>query len=163
MSWEILNDQSGLNGNAQLWILTQPDSSAWSARLDWHLNGLISQAEHRRPQKMSATLLEVLKSEELEIPITVTANTQSLLIASEKLLPNQQTVFLTLEGSIEKWIKQGLEIANKLQSNSIRFFLSPQIKQEEITRVLEKLDAKNVSPQVSIVPALETLLETPND
>lgn len=118
----ILKGPSIFTVGSDLWITPDPDHSAWTQKLDWYLNGLISRAEHHRPTQVSPTLVDIMKKEELEIPKTPEVKS-CLLISSALYLPNEETVVLEYAGSISQWTKRASEIWTELGKPTLRIFL----------------------------------------
>ena len=134
--FRFLPPSLALSKGADLWIVTPPEQSFLSQKIEWHTGFLF--------RRMKSTDRE--DSKNLQDP---------LLIEASSHLPCTNILFLHFENS-EKWLKQGFSHWKNLKNPSLRLFLPKEMNQEEITNnwpftplpyriqvILEKNSTKN--------------------
>ena len=121
MTFRSLSHHTALTPGADLWILPNKTHSFWTKRLDWYLNFQISKP-HPHPQISSQQRRQL---QEWELPLVTTSlKVDLLMIASDNLLPNKQTVILPfIQKKWATWIQQAHHISINLKSPTLRLFL----------------------------------------
>lgn len=138
-----LKGSSVFSVGSDLWVFADPEHSSWTRKIDWHLNGLLTRAEHRTPQTLSPALLQILKSEDSEIP-KVPKTSGTLLISSSLYLPNRQTVVLQYSGVLSTWVKSLVEVWRDLNEPTIRVFLPADVSVSEFNKHWDHKDSLTI-------------------
>lgn len=136
---ELKRTTEALTEGTQLWVLPQLEKSSWAKRLDWYLNFQLQKAQERESQNLaSEKVQESAKdvkalNEKTDSPSDSNTNSKSsLLIESQKLLPNKMTLQLSFQDSIESWIAQIIEKSLLLKQSRVRVFLPQKIKFDQV-------------------------------
>jgi hypothetical protein len=125
MSVQVVEPGHEFSSHSDLWAIPQPERFALAAKLDWLLNGLLTQAEERVPQHLSPGLVSILKAEEREDLLLSSSSLSAgpLLVSSDKLLPNKFVTLSVYNGSLESWLSEVLKTWEGLGHPSLRLFL----------------------------------------
>lgn len=119
-----LPTQSALGFGADIWILPEPQSSLWTRKMDWYLNGLISKAESRTPLELPLGLKQVLREEEIDV-MMVPKHEGLLMVSGDRFLPCQKVIVQQFSGGLKSWLKRVIEQACRSGSGQLRVFLPP--------------------------------------
>jgi hypothetical protein len=87
---------TALSPGAQLWFVPPLEASHWAKRIDWYLGFQIRRAGPHQPANFSPELHNLVETLEVDVPMMRLAKEAPLMIASETLLPNHQTVVVPL-------------------------------------------------------------------
>lgn len=129
-----------LQAGADLWICADPESSAWTRRIDWYLNSQIMRAECRQQPAVPSELLRIEQEWGCDRPTIAVEETAPLMIASSRLLPNRQTVMVPFSGGSASWVKSCARIWKEMNRPSTRVFLPEAISLEEFEKAWPKKD-----------------------
>ena len=146
MPIRTLSSHTALVPGADLWIISDLHSSDWTQRLDWYLNFQITKAKSHQTPGLSDEQIDSLK--EWELPIYekgLRQNDVPLMISTEELLPNRQTVILPYNGDITAWLSEAEEIWKSLKKPSVRFFLPDGISKAETVRQWQIPETADIS------------------
>jgi hypothetical protein len=132
MSEKQLNGNLVYSPGADLWVIPDKSSSAWSQNLDWYLNFQISKAHSFKRSEISDTLQDIIKEEEVEEVEIPPQEGKPLLIASPKHLPNVMTVVLSYDNRDPKaWLANIQKTWLELGKPSLRVFLPKDFTTEK--------------------------------
>ena len=96
---------SALSPGATLWILPPLNESAWSTRIDWYLGFQLRRGLPHRRFDFSSDMRQLMEAYEETLPKIPRTDESPLMIASENLLPNHQTVMIPQKASENKeWV-----------------------------------------------------------
>ena len=143
-----------LEAGCALWLIGDAERSAWSRKIDWHLNFQVLRALAHQSPRLSPELRRVLEEAEVEAPELETVSEQApLMIASRELLPNEQTVFVPVaEEGDAAWVKACHRVWESLGRPQAMFFLLDHMEPEAFTKSWPKDDR---SAAVELVLARE--------
>ncbi|MCM2282323.1 MAG: hypothetical protein NDI61_10825 [Bdellovibrionaceae bacterium] len=152
--WGLATEEALLAG-ADLWVMADLASSAWTQKIDWYLNFQILRSSTHRTMQSSPELKQVLAHWEVELPVepnrkTDTAETAPLMIASSERLPNHAVVMIPLATSAEsaestdsapsdpsaskRWVARVHDTWRGLDEPKLRVFLPKGMTAEQFAR-----------------------------
>ena len=119
-----------LNEGADLWVIANRKNSSWAQKLDWYLNFQISRSTLHASPRLNAEHLKNLEWAETESYEEHWPNSSPMLVGVDGLLPCRILVRIPFNGDGRAWVQEGIEVAQRLNSLRIRFFLPKQINSE---------------------------------
>lgn len=136
---------TALSPGVQLWFIPPLEASPWSKRIDWYLGFQIRRAKPHKPANFSSELHELVESLEVDVPTMRLTKDAPLMIASEMLLPNHQTVVVPLndseDTSLAQWTVSCHRIWLGLGQPSARVFLPEKLSVQAFAAKWPQKDA----------------------
>jgi hypothetical protein len=122
---------TALSPGAQLWLIPSLEVSTWSRRIDWYLGFQIRRALPHRRFEFGPDMRQLMES--FEAPITKIPRTDQapLMVASESLLPNHQTVVIPPS---DDWVGMCHRVWKGLDEPVTRIFLPPGLTRAEFEK-----------------------------
>lgn len=146
---------TALSPGAQLWFVPPLEASRWSKRIDWYLGFQIRRAGPHQPANFSPELHGLVESLEVDVPMMRLSKDAPLMIASEMLLPNHQTVVVPLvsgeETAMGQWAVSCHRIWLGLGQPMVRIFLPEKMTPQAFAA---KWPQKEALERLEVVPAL---------
>lgn len=122
---------------ADLWILPDLPRSSWAQTVDWYVNFQLSKARLHTPAKFSPELQDLVDRHSSEVFRIEVHPKAPLFLATEKLLPNRETVVLPYEESLETWLDKAVAVWKRLNSPPLRVFLPDETASSEFVKLWE--------------------------
>ena len=129
MSLKKLVNPGAFGQGADLWVIPDPQNSAWARKIDWYLNLQIQRAKNHQSKKIPAPLKEILETNELSLPEFDIKGDTPLLINSHNHLPTRSVLHVPMTTSPKDWVAECLKIWTKLSEPTVRFFLPEEISE----------------------------------
>lgn len=133
---KVLDAASALLPGVELWLMPPLEQSPWTRKIDWYLGFQLRRAGPHRPAQFSGELNQIVQDNEVELPAALApeslvrlSNTSPLMIASEMLLPNHQTIIVPNTDSgnrseeLVRWAVACHKIWHRLGEPNVRVFL----------------------------------------
>lgn len=146
-----------LQAGADLWLMADPVTSAWTRNIDWYLNWQIMRAECRQAPRPAPELLRIEEEWGCEHPSVATEATAPLMIASSRLLPNRQTVVIPFSGDIDAWVKACVRVWQEMKLPTTRVFLPEAISIDAFQKSWPRRDS--LGEMDLVAPPKENLKE----
>ncbi len=122
MDVQILSHAGALAPGSPLWILpTETPHSRWVPTVDWYLNFQWSRAQHRTPKSLAPELHQMAQENGFTVFYTPPSGGH-LMVLSQRLLPNEQTVFVDA-GNYSDWLADAYKVWEGLARPPVRLFL----------------------------------------
>lgn len=134
----LLSKPNAFNPGADLWIVPDSKNSAWTKRLDWHLNFQLVKAMPLSPRPLETPLLHVLRETNQSFSMESLPESAPLMIASSTYFPNKWTVHLSFKQDLEEWCVRLAPIWRGLTEPTLRVFLPTQIKPDDFSKAWAK-------------------------
>lgn len=139
---------TALAPGAQLWLIPSLEVSAWARRIDWYLGFQIQRSGPHESVKLTEELKTVIENFEVDVPMVSQASVQAsaspLMIASETLLPNHQTVLIPAQDDAD-WVRGCHKVWSGLGQPLARIFLPKGMPVEKFTKLWPAGHAELVS------------------
>lgn len=136
---------TALSPGVQLWMIPPLAHSEWSKRIDWYLGFQIRRAEPHQPAGFSKELHGLVESLEVDVPMMRLAKEAPLMIASEMLLPNHQTVVVPVgadDSAFAQWASACHRIWMGLGKPGTRIFLPNKMTKAQFLSKWPQKDAE---------------------
>ena len=126
--------------------------SEWSKRIDWYLGFQIRRAGPHRPANFSPELHTLVETLEVDVPMMRLSPEAPLMIASETLLPNHQTVVVPLASEDDSQFSQWAILCHRIWTGlgkpGVRIFLPNKMSRAQF---LAKWPQKEAASDLEIV------------
>lgn len=124
----VLNHRNAFMPGANLWIISDINTSRWTKKINWYLNFQIY--KFKKVKELSEDQLISLKETGFEFN-NIKSDNKSLLIFSEKLLTNEKTLLIEFNDIIS-WIGLAKKYWENLNKPSLRFFAPDLVNVDEL-------------------------------
>lgn len=131
MSFTVLTRMTAFSPGAKLWIVPDINHSSWSQKIDWEIGFQAARAQGYVAPETSPAIKEIANQLQMKIDDFRQPQTAPLLLASDKFLPNQMTVFVQVTKNKSDWIQVASEVWKKLNYPELRLFLPEGIDIKE--------------------------------
>lgn len=146
---------SALSPGATLWILPPPSESAWSTRIDWYLGFQLRRGLPHRRFDFSSDMRQLMEAYEETLPKIPRTDESPLMIASENLLPNHQTVMIPQTATENKeWVTTCHRVWKGLGSPATRIFLPKSISRPDFEKAWPKSHSCSSEDTIELVNSI---------
>lgn len=143
---------TALAPGVQLWMIPPLAHSEWSKRIDWYLGFQIRRSEPHQAVVFSPEMKALVDELEVEVPPLNLSPQTPLMIASETLLPNHQTVVVPMiggeESAVSQWVVSCHRVWSGLGKPGARVFLPNKMTKAQF---LAKWPQKDSGSEIEIV------------
>ncbi len=150
---QILARAQALSEGAELWKIASFVESFWTRRLNWLCNQILLKAPAQLHRLDSLQISELRERGIFMNPQPEPSFSEgALLFASESFLPNRWLHQSPIQ-TPETWITQGIQSAQKLNAQGLRFFLPDGMSSADFQmhwKLLPK-DLQNLNLEVTFV------------
>lgn len=142
MNVQILPQTQSWTPGSDLWVTALPEQSAWSRRMDWHLNFQITKGNSGSLPERSEALEKLLTEIRWQLPKSKDWNSDPLLIAAGNSLPAKWVLVLSdlNPESISASLKKLTKIWNDFNRPKMRLFLPSDLNHEAIRKSWNSAD-----------------------
>ena len=123
MAFKKLVNPSAFGGGSDLWIISDPERSPWSRKIDWYLNLQILRSQNHQPAELPLKIQQIIKENEIQLLYPKASTESSLLVNGRDHLPTRSVLCIYGDLKPEEWIDKGIQIWNNLKQPSVRVFL----------------------------------------
>lgn len=146
---------TALSPGATLWILPSLTESGWSTRIDWYLGFQLRRGLPHRRFDFSSDMRQLMEAYEETLPKIPRTEELPLMIASENLLPNHQTVLIPSKPTDgAEWVKSCKRVWKGLGSPITRIFLPKSISGTEFEKTWGKSQASAADDAIELVNSI---------
>lgn len=131
----------------ELWISSGRPDCLLTKDINWYSNFLMSRSLKHQMPELGQDLDQLLKQYQLEILKPQALEQPNYLLETSKYLPNKYVLVNNFK-NLDSWIKESLKVWEQLQKPSLRFFLPPEISNDEFEKHWPKT---NYLMEVSLV------------
>ncbi len=145
MGISFVTQASGLSPGSDLWVIPNLKESAWSSRINWYLNFLLTRSDLRVPKSLSDNLRSVLAETEMYKHNSSEGSSlrDELLIASHIYLPNQWTLVRTQWDNVNTACQSIVSVSRQLKSNQIRVFLPQGLNSTDFAKAWQVVSVES--------------------
>lgn len=133
---------------SELWVVPNPEASAWARKIDWYLNFQIAKAHQHRFPDLAPELIKVLQENEISWMKDFVQN-QTLMVATQSRLPAQQVVRIPFLNDKTEWMNRARRVWEDLGRPRLRLFLPSEIGEAE---VLQLWPGGGMNTELTFVP-----------
>lgn len=139
MNLQTRDESSAFAPGCDVWIVSEPESSIWTRKIDWYLNFQIMKASLHVMPSVSAQLRSISAANEFELDEGATqSRTAPLMIASSRLVPAAKTVVVRFGGDLSAWVSSCHKVWQSLQAPRTRIFLPDGVGSERFSAAWPK-------------------------
>lgn len=123
MNIQILSPVNAFNPGSDLWCLPHFEHSRWVKKVDWYLNFQLTKSLLHEKKVHAPQLTKLIEDTGSPIFKSPLPEKKSLMISSDKLLPNRWTIMVPYEQNISLWVSEIQKIYTQMKSPTLRIFL----------------------------------------